>query len=94
MEAVLAAKEAWVTRMDVMRIGAVGATCLLLVAGCAVGPGTPLIDAMKTNPGQGSGNVPPPKGYGPPIGTVNSSGLINPQERQATEAYLKSLASE
>ena len=67
---------------------------LLVPAGCAVGPGTPLVDALKTNPGPQSANVPPPKGYGPPIGTGVSSGLINPRDREATEAYLESLASQ
>jgi len=82
------------SKMQMVGIGVTWATCLALMAGCAVGPGTPLVDAMKTNPGQGSANVPAPKGYGPPIGTVDSSGLINPREREATEAYLESLASQ
>lgn len=73
----------------VMALGAL----LLFATGCAVGPGTPLIDALKTNPGQGSTNVPPPKGYGPPVGVGQSSGLINPNDREATEAYLESLAA-
>jgi len=67
---------------------------LLGLSSCAVGPGTPLLDALKTTPGEANGNVPPPKGYGPPAGTVESSGLINSKDREATEAYLESLASE
>ncbi len=67
---------------------------LFLLSACAVGPGTPLIDALKTEPGRGSSNVPPPKGYGPQITAGESTGLINPKERRATEAYLKSLAGE
>ncbi|WP_428688404.1 hypothetical protein [Roseibium sp.] len=66
----------------------------LSLASCAVGPGTPLIDALKTEPGQGSGNVPAPRGYSPTAYGGEPTGLINPKEREATEAYLKSLASE
>jgi len=73
--------------------GGMTAALLALAAGCAVGPGTPLVDALKTEPGAHSANVPPPKGYGPPIGTGVSAGLINPQKRAATEAYLESLAN-
>lgn len=69
--------------------------CLLLsLSACAVGPGTPLLDALKTRPGQGSGNVPAPTGYGVPVYPAESTGLINPAHRAATEAYLESLASE
>ena len=71
--------------------------CLFLLLGltaCAVGPGTPLIDAMKTQPGRGNGNVPPPKGYGAIVNPGESSGLINPEERKETQAYLETLASE
>lgn len=72
-------------------------TAAVLMTGlssCGVGPGTPLIDALKTPPGKGTGNVPAPEGYGPVGGTVESSGLVNPKERKATEAYLESLAGE
>ena len=71
--------------------------CLLLAFGlsaCAVGPGTPLLDALKTEPRQGRGNVPAPKGYGAIVNPGESSGLINPKERQETQAYLETLASE
>ncbi|MHA7772553.1 hypothetical protein [Roseibium sp. M-1] len=64
------------------------------LSACAVGPGTPLIDALKTNPGKGNSNVPAPKGYGAPVNPGESSGLINPKERKETEDYLKSLAGE
>lgn len=67
---------------------------LIFLTGCAVGPGTPLVDALKNEQGVQSSNVPPPKGYGPPIGTRESAGLINPRDREATEAYLESLAGE
>ncbi|GAB4576500.1 MAG: hypothetical protein Tsb0019_00110 [Roseibium sp.] len=82
--------------MDFRRVlgGIFAAALLVPLGGCAVGPGTPLIDALKTEPGQGSANVPPPTGYGPPVGTGVSSGLINPTERRQTEAYLESLASQ
>jgi hypothetical protein len=71
--------------------------CLLLLLGlsaCAVGPGTPLLDAMKTPAGKGNGNVPSPKGYGVIVNPGESSGLINPEERKETQAYLESLASQ
>ena len=55
---------------------------------------TPLRDALKTEPGQGRGNVPAPKGYGAIVNPGESSGLINPKERQETQAYLETLASE
>jgi hypothetical protein len=77
-----------------VRDGVLTAGLLVLLGGCAVGPGTPLLDAMKTEPGRGSADVPAPAGYGAPVGTGNSSGLINPAERRQTEAYLKSLATE
>jgi hypothetical protein len=93
MDAGKAVEEEFVTRNQkagtVMALGAL----LLFEAGCAVGPGTPLIDALRTNPGQGSTNVPPPSGYGTPDGVGQSSGLINPDDREATEAYLESLAT-
>ncbi|GAB2187202.1 hypothetical protein LAB1_45120 [Roseibium sp. LAB1] len=83
--------------MNRMRtISALGG-CLLLALGlsaCAVGPGTPLFDALKTNPGQGNGNVPAPKGYGAIANPGESSGLINPKERKETQAYLETLASQ
>ncbi|MBN9670331.1 hypothetical protein [Roseibium aggregatum] len=66
----------------------------LWLCSCAIGPGTPLVDALKANPGTVSSNVPPPKGYGSPVGGAEASGLINARDREATEAYLKSLASE
>jgi hypothetical protein len=77
-----------------VRDGIWTAGLLALLGGCAVGPGTPLLDALKTEPGQGSTNVQAPAGYGAPVGTGVSSGLINPAERRQTEAYLKSLATE
>ncbi|MBO6891367.1 MAG: hypothetical protein JJ866_05430 [Roseibium sp.] len=67
---------------------------LLLPTGCAVGPGTPLVDALKGPPAHQKGNVPAPEGYGQPLYAGQSSGLINPQDREATEAYLDSLANE
>ena len=79
-----------------VRIGALllGAALGLGLAACAVGPGTPLIDALKTNPGQGSTNVPAPKGYGATVYSGETSGLINPRQRKETEEYLRSLANE
>ncbi|PVB63544.1 hypothetical protein DCO57_01755 [Labrenzia sp. 011] len=71
-----------------------GLPLLLAPAGCAVGPGTPLIDALKTGPGKGSTSVSRPKGYGPTVYAGESSGLINPTERKATEEYLESLAGQ
>ncbi|MCX2722975.1 hypothetical protein [Roseibium salinum] len=67
---------------------------LLSLSACSVGPGTPLVDALKMRPGRGSANVPPPTGYGVPVYPAESTGLINPKQRAATEAYLESLASE
>ncbi|WP_417709535.1 hypothetical protein [Roseibium aggregatum] len=49
---------------------------------------------MKTQPGRGNGNVPPPKGYGAIVNPGESSGLINPEERKETQAYLETLASQ
>jgi hypothetical protein len=79
-----------------VRTGALAGSVILALglSACAVGPGTPLIDALKTNPGKGSTNVPAPKGYGAVVNPGESSGLINPKERQATEEYLRSLANE
>lgn len=81
---------------NLLRIGMLllGASLGLGLSACAVGPGTPLIDALRTGPGKGSSNVPAPKGYGAPIDAEESSGLINPRERKETEEYLRSLASE
>lgn len=67
---------------------------LLALSACAVGPGTPLIDAMKTGPGKGNGNVPRPEGYGAIVNPGESAGLINPEERKETQAYLETLASQ
>ncbi|WFE87830.1 hypothetical protein K1718_16875 [Roseibium porphyridii] len=69
-------------------------TLLLALASCAVGPGTPLVDALKTDPGPRNTNVPAPKGYGPIVNTGEPRGLINPEDRKQTEAYLESLAGE
>ncbi|WP_299471072.1 hypothetical protein [uncultured Roseibium sp.] len=69
--------------------------CVVLtfaLSACGMGPGTPLIVALKRDQSQLTGNVPKPKGYGPPISTGTSSGLINPKDRKETEAYLESLA--
>lgn len=82
------------TRLGTVLCRLIGVGCVALVAGCAVGPGTPLLDAMKTNPGQGSADVPAPKGYGPPADLVEPSGLIDPREREATQTYLENLAGE
>ncbi|KZM48318.1 hypothetical protein [Labrenzia sp. OB1] len=73
---------------------ACGLSLLFGLAACAVGPGTPLVDALKTNPGQGSTSVPAPKGYRPTVYAGEASGLINPRQREATEAYLESLAAQ
>lgn len=75
-----------------VRIGVSGAAVLGLLTGCAVGPGTPLLDALKTDPGKVSTNVPAPGTFGPPAGADVSYGLINPDERRATEEYLETLA--
>lgn len=64
------------------------------LAACAVGPGTPLVDALKSDRGPNSGNVPAPKGYGAYINAGESSGLVNPDEREATEKYLESLTQQ
>lgn len=69
-------------------------SALFLLASCAVGPGTPLVDALKSQPGQLNTNVPAPDGYGAPAYPGVSSGLINPADRKATEAYLESLANQ
>ncbi len=78
------------------RIGAIlfSLVCLLAVSACSVGPGTPLIVAMKADKSQLNGNVPTPQGYGPPVNPGESRGLINPEDRKETAAYLESLASE
>ncbi|WP_157139706.1 hypothetical protein [Roseibium aggregatum] len=49
---------------------------------------------MKTQPGRGNSNVPPPKGYGAIVNPGESYGLINPEERKETQAYLETLASQ
>ncbi|GAA0781871.1 hypothetical protein E1180_21495 [Roseibium denhamense] len=61
-------------------------------AGCAVGPGTPLVDAMKADRTPGYTNVQPPKGYGVPAYQLESHGLINPKERAETAAYLERIS--
>ena len=66
----------------------------LLLTACSVGPGTPLIVALKADKSQLNGNVAKPRGYGPPVHSGVSSGLINPEERQKTATYLESLASQ
>ncbi len=77
------------------RIACLSCLCLLLAGpSCAVGPGTPLLDAVRTRPGQADTSVRPPEGYGSRLSAGESAGLINPEEREATEAYLKSLAGE
>ncbi|WP_299813927.1 hypothetical protein [uncultured Roseibium sp.] len=73
---------------------ACGLSLLFGLAACAVGPGTPLVDALRTSPGEGNTSVPAPKGYRPTVYAGETSGLINPKERVATEAYLESLASQ
>lgn len=65
--------------------------CFALTA-CGVGPGTPLIVALKRDKSQLDGNVPKPKGYDRPVTAGESSGLINPSERKETAEYLESLA--
>ncbi|TYC63186.1 hypothetical protein FMN50_02250 [Rhodobacterales bacterium] len=72
----------------------VGIGLLFSLVSCGVGPGTPLVDALRTPPGKGTGNVPAPTGYATQVGTIESSGLIDPKERKATQEYLKSLAME
>jgi len=49
---------------------------------------------MKADKSQLNGNVPTPQGYGPPVNPGESRGLINPEDRKETAAYLESLASE
>jgi hypothetical protein len=49
---------------------------------------------MKTGPGKGNGNVPRPEGYGAIVNPGESAGLINPEERKETQAYLETLASQ
>jgi len=81
---------------NTLRIGTLllSASLGLGLSACAVGPGTPLVDALRTNPGKGNSNVPAPKGYGAAVYAGDSSGLINPRERKETEDYLRSLANE
>lgn len=67
---------------------------VLTLTACSVGPGTPLIVALKADKSQLNGNVPKPRGYGPPINAGVSSGLINPEDRKETEAYLEALAAQ
>ena len=67
---------------------------VLMLSACSVGPGTPLIVALKADKSRLNGNVPQPKGYGPPVNAGVSSGLINPEDRKKTEAYLESLAAQ
>ncbi len=67
---------------------------LAFLAACAVGPGTPLFDAMQPDEKVKSGTVQPPSGYGPPTSTVEAQGLINTRQRKETAAYLKSLAND
>lgn len=62
------------------------------LAACAVGPGTPLVDTLRSGRSPNSANVPAPKGYGAYVNAGESSGLVNPEEREATEEYLESLA--
>jgi hypothetical protein len=71
-----------------------GICFLPLLSACAVGPGTPLVDALKSRPGNVNSNVPAPEGYGGAAYPGVSSGLINPDDRKATEAYLESLANQ
>ncbi len=66
--------------------------CFVLTA-CGVGPGTPLIVALKRDKSQLDGNVPKPKGYDRPVNSGVSSGLINPDDRKETAEYLESLAT-
>ncbi len=66
--------------------------CFTLTA-CGVGPGTPLIVALKRDKSQLDGNVPKPKGYDRPVSAGVSSGLINPADREETAEYLESLAT-
>ncbi len=65
----------------------------LALSACSVGPGTPLIVALKADKSQLNGNVPKPKGYGPPVNAGVSSGLINPEDREETATYLESLTT-
>lgn len=67
---------------------------LACIPACAVGPGTPLFEAVRPNEAVKSGTVQPPKGYGPPTSTVEAQGLINKKQRKDTAAYLKSLAND
>ena len=71
-----------------------GILLVLSVSACGVGPGTPLIVALKADRSQMDGNVPAPKGYGPQGPPGVSSGLINPEDRKKTAEYLESLATE
>ncbi|MEM5585860.1 MULTISPECIES: hypothetical protein [unclassified Roseibium] len=80
------------TRLQKVRVGLTGTAVLLFLSGCAVGPGTPLLAALKTEPGLVSTNVPSSQAFGPPVGAGVASGLINPHDRRATEAYLETLA--
>ena len=66
--------------------------CASVLQSCAVGPGTPLVKAVNPDQKARSGTVQPPAGYGPPNGSVQSQGLINPLERAKTEEYLSTLA--
>lgn len=77
-----------------MRISGI-VVCVLLTAaltGCAVGPGTPLMEALNPVEATRTGTVQPPKGYGPPMSTQEASGLINTRDRAETAEFLKSLA--
>lgn len=81
--------------MSVVSVTRGGSAFLLamVLASCSVGPGTPLLDAMRSDGRNSGGNVPAPTGYGQ-AGTGEASGLINPKDRKATADYLESLASE
>ena len=75
-----------------MRIGFIAIVLTLLgagLSGCAVSPGTPLFEAMSNEDRSrfaGPGL--------PPVAPAEPSGLIVEEEREATRAYLKSLAAE
>lgn len=71
--------------------------CLLVVLGlqgCAVRPGSSVFEVMRAPTAERNTTVQPPRGYGPPTGGEVARGLVNPQDRAATAAYLEELSDQ